>query len=203
MLNADAEFRSRKTEVDEYLVHLQAMEQGTQVSVTLMNTMKSSALLMIYNIVESTMSNLLQDLFDHLESSNTTFDTLNQSMRQVVLTSIKRGSPKSIVERMKLPMGFVLACFEKTDAFSGNLDSKVIRETLRELGVAGAEKHREKALLTVKAERNSLAHGNTSFSDCGKKYTVNDLTDIQQKTCVALEKVIQDLENFLTAKAYA
>lgn len=47
MLNAEAEFQSRRTEVDEYLFYLQGLEQASQVSVTLMNTMKSSALLMM------------------------------------------------------------------------------------------------------------------------------------------------------------
>jgi hypothetical protein len=201
-MNAQAEFQSRRTEVDEYLAHLSSMEGGGQVSVTLMNTMKSSALLMIYNNIESTMSNLLQDLFDHLESSNATFDSLNQVMRQVVLSQVKRGSPKLIVERMNAPLGFVAACFDKTGVFSGNLDSKVIRETLRELGVAGFEKHKEKVLLKVKNERNSLAHGNKSFSDCGKNYSTNDLVEIQHKTCAALEKVVRDIESFLTTESY-
>lgn len=202
MLNAHSEFLSRKREVDEYLTHLLEMEQAPQASVTLMNTMKSSALLMAYNIVESTMSNLLQDIFDHLESSKTSFDALSRPMKRTVLGHVKKGSPKLIVDRMDAPLGFVLACFDKNECFSGNLDSKVIRDTLRELGVTGADRHKEQALLKVKNERNSLAHGNKSFSDCGKNYTVRELAEIHRKTCQALERVIQDLEAFLSSKAY-
>lgn len=202
MLNSQAEFGSRRSEVEEYLAYLRELENRPQLSVTLMNTMKSSALLMMYNIVESTMSNLLQDLFDSMEVSQVRFETLSRNMREVVLGNIRRGSSKAILERMDASSGFVLACFERTDAFSGNLDAKVIRATLSSLGIQGHEKHKEGKLLIVKNERNSLAHGSKSFSDCGKSYSVVSLIEINQKVCGALEAVIKDVTVFLDSKAY-
>ena len=149
------------------------------------------------------MANLMQDLFDHIELSKTSFDALNQRMKEVVLGQIKRGSPRLIVKKMNTSASLTFACFEKSEIFSGNLDAKAIREKLREIGVAGCEKYKERALLTVKTERNNLAHGNKFFSDCGKDYTVKELSNFQNKTCSTLEKVIKDLEQFMASKSYA
>lgn len=203
MLNSKAEFDSRRNEVDEYLAHLLAMNmQVGGASATLMNTMKSSALLMIYNIVESTMTNLIQDIFDHLQSQNVTFDSLTDNMKELVLGYAKKSSPKAMVARINTPLGLVAACFDRTTAFSGNLDSKVIRETLKNIGVRAQSTYSEESLLTVKTERNHLAHGNKSFSACGRDYTVNQLLDFQKKTCLVLDKVILDITRFLNTRAY-
>jgi hypothetical protein len=203
MLTAQLEFERRDGEVQEYIQHLLLLEETVGLSVSLVNTMKSSALLMIYNLVESTMTNILQDVFDHLQAGSVSFERLNSAMKRVVLTYVKRRNPSSLVERMGEDMGLVTACFERSDLFSGNLDSKVIRDTLKEIGVPTRHSYREPALLTVKNERNELAHGIKSFGDCGRNYTARELKKYHDKTKAILERVITDFESFLRNQAYA
>lgn len=204
MLNAQSEFDRRCLEVDEYVTHLEALEKLTGMSVTLMNTMKSSALLMIYNIVESTMTNLMQDIFDKLHAESVSFDSLNGVMKTLVLGYTRRRNPKALVEKMlQLQADLSVACFDRTDIFSGNLDARKIKETLRELGIASRHTYTEAALLTVKTERNDLAHGIKSFSDCGRTYSATQLREMHDKTVTLLRKVISDFENFLNTKAFA
>jgi len=204
MLNAQSEFDRRKIEVDEYISHLEMLNQQLGFSPSLMNTMKSSALLMMYNIVESTMTNLLQDVFDHLESKKISFDSLNSTMKVLVLVYSKKRNPATLVEKMnKSTLNLVVACFDRSELFSGNLDCKKIRETLKDIGVQTQHTYREGALLQVKTERNDLAHGIKSFADCGKAYTTQQLRDFHTRTTGTLTRVIQDFETFLNAKAYA
>ncbi len=204
MLNAEEEFKRRSTEIDEYLTHLEQLENSPGLSVTLMNTMKSSALLMIYNIVESTMTNLLQDIFDHLQTQKVGFDDLNDKMKELVLAFSKKHNPGKLVEKMKThALDLAIACFERSEAFSGNLDAREIRETMKRIGVQPTHAYTEAALLSVKNERNNLAHGNKSFSDCGKSYSTVQLRDMQKKTHGVLAKAIADFESFLTQQAYA
>lgn len=204
MLSAETEFRRREQEIDEYLKHLESLEQQVGFPITLINTMKSSALLMIYNLVESTMTNLLQDVFDHLEAERVNFDALNNTMKQVVLTYSKRRNPERIVERMGAQaINLVVACFDRTDLFSGNIDSKKIMDTLDQLGISYSQKYKEVSLLTVKTERNSLAHGHKSFSDCGRGYTAGDLRDHHTRVKNTLAKVATDFENFISLKSYS
>jgi hypothetical protein len=204
VLNAQAEFDRRDTEINEYIQHLQAMEDSTGMPISLVNTMKSSALLMIYNIVESTMTNLLQDVFDHLQAQKVPFGALNSAMRIVVLGYAKRRSPKTLVSRMEAEaLDLVVASFDRSDLFSGNLDCAAIRDTLREIGITSHHTYKEAALHTIKKERNDLAHGIKSFGDCGKSYTAKQLREFHAKTKSVLVKVISDFEGFLKDKGYA
>lgn len=203
MLAAQSEFERREQEVAEYIAHLETLEQQVGLSPTLMNTMKSSALLMIYNIVESTMTNLVQDLFDHLQAQNVPFDSLNDTMKTLVLSYTKRRNPTTLVSKMTASaINLVVACFDRSDVFSGNLDCAKIRETLNEVGIKSQHTYKEPALRKVKDERNELAHGNKSFSDCGKTYTAKQLREYHIKTTAMLRRVIGDFENFLNTKAY-
>jgi hypothetical protein len=204
MLSGQLEFARREKEIDEYLSHLEMLEQQVGLSVTLINTMKSSALLMMYNIVESTMTNLMQDIFDHLKAADASFDALNDTMKAVVLSYSKRRTPANLVQKMSEDaIGLVVACFDRSDVFSGNIDCKKITATLKELGIESRHRYREQALLTVKSERNHLAHGNKSFSDCGKDYAAAQLREFHERIKVVLGRVIHDFDEFLSAKAYS
>ena len=203
MLNAETEFNLRTSEIDEYIKYVEVIEKSTGFSVTLINTMKSSALLMLYNLVESTMTNLMQDIFDHLKAKAIGFDGLSDAMKEVVLNYSKRRNPSKLVKKMSDDaVGIVVACFDRSDIFSGNVDSRKIAETIKEFGVKTSVRYKEEALLTVKTERNSLAHGSKSFSECGKGYTGKDLRAHYDKVTLVLNKVIKDFENFLTTSAY-
>jgi len=204
MLSAKAEFLRRSQEVEEYLLYLEKLEQQTGISISLMNTMKSSALLMLYNSVESTMTGLIQDLFDHLQTKRIDFDELNSTMRTVVLTYAKRHSPSKLVVKMdSSSTNLVIASFERNSIFSGNLDCKEIRETLKTIGIQTKHPYREVALKRVKDERNDLAHGNKSFSDCGKACSSKELRDFHSKTTIVLTNAINDFQFFLDNEDYS
>ena len=203
MLSAQTEFERRTQEIEEYFTHLRELDARLGVAPGLMNTLKSSVLLMTYNIVESTMTNLLQDMYDHMQSSGVTFDELNELLKIAVLGNSKRRNPKSLVDKMRdLKLDFVAAGFERSEAFSGNLDSKVIRELLVSLGIRRSHSYSEVALKKVREERDHLAHGVKSFSDCGRAYTVEELSLIYEKTAVLLGRVISDFEAFIDNKDY-
>jgi hypothetical protein len=203
-MTARAEFDKRRSEIDEYINHLQKQEAVTGLSPTLINTMKSSAIVMIYNMIESTMTNLMQDVFDHIEKSSVDFNNLSNKMKSVVLKNCKQRNADKVVEiirneRKTLP----IATFDKTEVFSGNIDCDEIRKTFKALGASTRHRYDEPALLTIKSERNSLAHGDASFSDCGKKYSAIALAEHHAKTCSILNNAIGDFDNFIQTRAYA
>jgi len=203
MFSARAEFERRASEIDEYIDYLEHLEKQGGVSVTLMNTMKSSALLMMYNLVESTMTNAMQDIFDHIKTTKTTFDSLTDKMKEVVLNMTKKQSAAEVVRKMSGDaMTLAVACFERVGLFSGNIDTRKISDTVRDIGLSPRKGYSESVLLVIKDERNNLAHGTKSFSDCGKDYAANELRNSYEKIKVLLIKVISDFEFFLQNKKY-
>ncbi|CAM5794992.1 MAE_28990/MAE_18760 family HEPN-like nuclease [Rhizobacter fulvus] len=205
MGTADTEFKRRNTEIVEFLAHLQTIEIQTGLPPSLLNTMKASAVLMLYNQVESTMTNILQEVFDHFEAHAVDFDDLNDKMKSVVLSYAKSHKPSTLVGAMSsLTKTLVVASFDRTTLFSGNVDARRIRDTLADYGVIfGAKKYSGDALLRIKAERNNLAHGNVSFADSGKTFSMKDIQDLHEKTSKVLANALTDFSLFISNRNYA
>ena len=203
MITTKAEFQRRYEEIEEYLAYIEGLEKVTGLSVTLMATMKASALLMLYNLVESTMTNLVQAVFDHLRQKSIGLTGMNDVMKIMILGNIKKRNPANLVEKMRREaLDIAIASYDKTSAFSGNVDTQKIRETLKEFGVTSTTPLKEPVLLEIKTARNDLAHGSKSFADAGKNYSAKDLREKQMKVGKLLEKTINAFENYISSKAY-
>ena len=79
--------------------------------------------------------------------------------------------------------------------FSGNLDSRRIKEISEEFGIYFDLE--EPFLLKVKNIRNSLSHGEKSFRVACKDYTVNELKEGLEKTRTYLDKLIEAYGQFI------
>jgi hypothetical protein len=57
-------------------------------------------------------------------------------------------------------------------------------------------------LVTIKNKRNDLSHGEYTFSDIGKDFTVNDLKNFKNETLAYLSDVINNIEQFINEQQY-
>lgn len=204
MNNATADFNRRLVEIEEYIAHLELMEQQIGISPTLMSTMKASAVLMIYNMTESTMTNIAEAVFDHLRQNNIGLSSLNDTMKTLVIKNIKQRNPKKLVEKMRSSsLDISIASFERSEVYSGNVDSQKIRDTLAEFGVIRPGNFNEDALHEIKIARNDLAHGTKSFSDAGRDYTAQDLKIKLTKVERLLRRALSTYQNYIQTRAYA
>lgn len=83
---------------------------------------------------------------------------------------------------------------------SGNIDAQSIRDIAKQFGYAETSNGRD--LLTIKEKRNKLAHGEFTFSEIGKEYTVGDLIKLKTDTVSYIEDVLKNVENFILDKKY-
>lgn len=198
-----AEYLRRYTEIEEYINYLDTLDRQTGNSVSLMATMKASALLMLYNLVESTMTNISQAVFDHLRQNNVGLNNLNNVMKTLVISNIRKRNPAKLVEKMQAEsIDIAVASFDRSDVYSGNVDGKKIRDTFIDFGIVNQNAFKEPVLLEIKTVRNDLAHGAKSFSDTGKTYTVTDLRLKQTKVGSGLTRVLTSFESYLVSKSY-
>ena len=115
MIATKAEYERRYKEIEEYLAYVETLEKTTGPSVTLMATMKASALLMLYNLVESTMTNIVQAVFDHLRQKSIGLNNMNDVMKVMVLGNIKKRNPTILVERMRTEtIDIAIASFDRS-----------------------------------------------------------------------------------------
>jgi MAE_28990/MAE_18760-like HEPN len=209
MTSLKLDFNLRCAQIRAYLILLTAVERtsspGTSEEEAL-KVMKSAAYLLFYNLIESTMRGVYVELFDKLNTEGIEFDQLINDLRTLVWKNAKRPAAEKLLPLInKLSKDVIHASFDKEAIFSGNVDARKIRDSLREIGLPPVKlpADRNNTLLAIKTARNQLAHGYLSFGEVGRNATATQL----EASFVVVEKqlnyVLQKVEAYLTSKAYA
>ena len=180
---------SVKNDLKKRFEDIQAMmdilEKNKKVDFQLV--LKSSLILMLYNAVEGTMSNLLTELFDNINSRNISINNLPKSLQETIYKFYLKKIGDS-VEKLKNFNNYndieicdisYLEINKYLKLFSGNLDSRSIKKLSLKLGIILSDKMNEPTLLQVKNIRNQLAHGETRFGNI-----CQDITLEESKKCV-------------------
>lgn len=169
----------------------------------LLKTLKASCYLLLYNLVESTMRNIVEAIFDEFREENIRFDDCREEIKRLVLVNFKaRNTNKLLIKLQDIARDVITETFVAKETFDGNLDARSIRETAMKFGFVPPTDRTGWMMRTVKDNRNDLAHGNKSFSDIGKDTTPDRLQAARKQTVVILFLTIKSVANYLTEKRY-
>jgi len=204
MNTVQADFEKRCNEIDTYLGWLVEVEVSPkQIPAGLPATMKAAAVLLLYNLVESTMTNAVEAVFDELENRKVSFDVLRSEFKIAVIQNVKNCAANKLTTRMAVVATDIIgASFDKAKVFNGNVDARRIRETLSELGVEKTHNYEEAKLHEIMTARNSLAHGAESFADYGKDLTAPQLVRDFQAVRTLLGHVLLDFASYINDRRY-
>lgn len=192
------DFNKRSDEIELYLSHLTKLEAQTSADVALMATMKASAMLLIYNLVESTTVNSIESIYDHLKTERLGFIEVDDALKAMVLKCARECNPQKLVKIMRdESLDLAVAAFKKDKVFSGNVDARAIRDMWDNYGINRTNDYTENALLEVKSARNDLAHGAKSFSELGRSLTVEDIKAKYDATKNLLLTALKDVERYI------
>jgi hypothetical protein len=198
MSAVEDDFNQRCEEIELYLGHLTELEAQTRAGVALMATMKASAMLLIYNLIESTAVNSIQSIYDYLKSEDIGFIAVDDALKAMVLKCARETNPKKLVKKMRDDLlDLAVAAFKKDKIFSGNVDARAIREMWDDYGIARTGTYAEEILLEIKHARNDLAHGAKSFSELGRSLTAGDLESKYLATKNLLLIALKDVERHI------
>ena len=188
---------------EDIQVMIDIIEKNKSVDFQLV--LKSSLILMLYNALEGTMSNLLTELFDNITSKKISIENLPENLQETIYKfHLKKIGDQ--VEKLRTFNNYngieicnvsYLEINKYLKLFSGNLDSRSIKKLSLKLGVALSDKVDEPALLKVKNIRNKLAHGETKFSNTCQDITLDESKDLCNKVKKYLGNVIDQYEVFL------
>ncbi|MEZ2349804.1 MAE_28990/MAE_18760 family HEPN-like nuclease [Caballeronia sp. RCC_10] len=204
MLSVRADFDKRCIEIKSYLDWLEGAEaKDNIVPKGLPPTMKAAAMLLLYNLVESTMTNVVEAIFDELQVRNVAFDSLTTCLKVAVLANVKNVAAEKLTDRLVVITTDIIGCtFDKAKVFNGNVDAKKIREKLTEFGIKTSNAYKEERLNAIMVARNRLAHGAESFGEYGKDLTASELIRDYERVSSLLAFVLDDVEGFLNQRAY-
>lgn len=197
----------RAKELTSYLRHVGSVSEcaRSEPEKAIARSLRAAAYLITYNLVEATARNAVRAVFDRLKDESISFDRLTVQLRLLLLTHAKRRNPQKLVEAFTdIATDIVVNVFDPGELFSGNVDARTLKNTAKKIGYRqnSTTGRSAPALLTVKNNRNDLAHGHKTFSDIGRDTTVSDLRIHAAQAIRYMCEVVRNIEKFVKDREY-
>ena len=177
---------------------------------------KANALLMLYNLVESTFVNSIEYLYNALKNDGITYSMTSSEIQKIWLNhkfynaydkkahfDTYKNTAEEIVN--SIISNAPLELNRRATNVSGNLDADKIRNVCKDHGIPFETPkgcHGGERLTKLKEQRNQLAHGTISFAECGRELTSNDLYTIKKEVEIFLKGFIEAIESYYRNQAY-
>ncbi len=157
--------------------------------------LKANLFLLLYNLIESSFTKSLEHICKTINDHNLIYPKTIPEIKKIwVKKQAKYFDPPNKGASLRKEDHFlemidsistqVISIPSSLDdsGYAGNIDAKKIREIGMLYGLFVTKEVfpvKGKELLLVKNRRNALAHGNQSFSECGRDYSINRLEEIK------------------------
>ncbi|WP_094672429.1 MAE_28990/MAE_18760 family HEPN-like nuclease [Hydrocoleum sp. CS-953] len=128
---------------------------------------------------------------------------IRHELKKIVIQNLKRINPDKVLQKIEdISVDIITAGFDKEELFSGNIDAQKIKATAKEYGFSAKTKTDSSDLLTVKNNRNDLAHGIKSFAEVGKDKSADELIKIQKKVVKYLRQILENIQMYIDNQEY-
>lgn len=187
----------------------------------LIETIQSSGFLLLYNLIESTMTSTIDSIYQtlhqleiqhHQQNTDLFIFTLKTNLRNELMKQYASiFSIESIKEISKQKVNFfgtiIDKGYDKKNLFNGNIDfSEINNVSSNRFGfkvqpISGLP-FDTKHILTIKTKRNELAHGAFTFNEVSKTLAIGELRKHFDSTIKLLNGVFQSIDNYLINQNY-
>lgn len=188
------------------------------IKVETIAVLKSSFFLMLYNCIESTVSNCLKAALQAVETDNCKYIDLNESLKLSSLAAydymVQQAETKEIRNKMlkeqnDFSSGYATLRIElkpfvgstAQGTFSGSLDAEAIQKHFARLGLDTSTMSCTE-MRSIKSCRNKLAHGDCSFEEYGRNLTIQYIEVCKDRTLTYLESLINKVDVYIQVKDY-
>ena len=218
MNNTKSEFQKRLDEVEIYFQTLKVLDHGSckiictdilgnqiekQIDDELSKILKANGFLLLYNLIEATIRNSISAIFCVMHSENITFKKLTDNLRKLWINQeLKNLKKDELLMLLSSILEDELITFKAECVnISGNIDAQKIRDIAKQFGYKEIKDGRD--LITIKEKRNKLAHGEFTFSEIGKEYSVSELIKFKDNTKDYLQNVLISIEDYIYNREFA
>jgi hypothetical protein len=212
-------FEKRRNEIELYFGLLEDFAEGDaqlifkdhrikSIDLDLQHILLSNTFLLLYNLVESTISGAVEAIYKDMLDNDVVFEEIEPLIQLEIVDNIRKNvnSKKFIESIHELTTDIIQHYPKSTDLFSGNVDQEEIKKMAQKYGFSthtDARKTRNgEHLSTIKKRRNELAHGFKSFKDCGKAKIFQEMRQIKDQSLLYVEQILKNIDDFLKKKHY-
>lgn len=178
--------------------------------------LKANTLMMIYNLVESSMIGGILEIYDQVKTIGLSYNDVCSEIRGIWFTYKfnqvydKNAHYNSYKDKaLEIINGIVnndvIELNRKAADICGNLDAEAIRQVCRDHGIAFIidDGCRGGVVLSdVKDKRNCLAHGTISFVECGCEYSLDELQRIKAEAVLFLNGLLDGMKLYYDNQKY-
>lgn len=225
-------FNERMQDINEYFSFIQLLinkrpslvykdnpnDEPTTLAVDMDMThiLKANAFIILYNLIEATISNAIEDIHNVFRSNEALcIDTINENLTKLAFQSLhspngkidfSQGNIAKVILKEWLNAHKKLIEANKNPLFSGNVDAKKIKEVAEKYGFSSntnAETTRNGYnLLPIKKARNDLAHGSESFRNKGRDTSIDTLVEMKDEVFHYLNCILDNIQTYLDTQSY-
>lgn len=224
------EFEKRVLEIEQYFEYIAILDNGKcsingktidganfekEINDDLVKILRANGFILLYNLVEATITKSIEALFATIYEREVTFKNLSDNLKKLWI--IQKSLPlnkgidaigsNKIIEIITKVVNEIIE--NETSQLeidcvkiSGNVDAKKIRDIADKIGFERPSQHQGEDLVIIKDKRNKLAHGEFSFCEIGKDYSVRDMCKFKNSTINHLEEYIYKIEEYIQLNSY-
>lgn len=224
------EFEKRVLEIEQYFEYIAILDNGKcsingktidganfekEINDDLVKILRANGFILLYNLVEATITKSIEALFATIYEREVTFKNLSDNLKKlwIIQKSLPLnkgidaiGSNKIIEIITKVVNEIIENEISQLEIdcvkIRGNVDAKKIRDIADKIGFERPSQHQGVDLVIIKDKRNKLAHGEFSFCEIGKDYSVQDMCKFKNSTINHLEEYIYKIEEYIQLNSY-
>lgn len=210
MVSTWNEYQKKIIEIDKYYNYIKQGEANFPSD--LYKILKANLFLMLYNLVESTVRNSLEEIHNAIINENLDYKNCIDHVKALwVEFNYKKFNQKkasTIIEIInnidldKVNIDYSEYLKVKTNDISGNIDGLKIRNLAQKYSFSQNQRVAGHNLVTIKNARNRLAHGEASFSEIGQSYEINDLDKFRKECRIYLKEFLLNIEKYINEKQF-
>lgn len=219
LTSTHAVYEDRKSEIEFYysvMVDIDDESRNTLQTVDnqrFFRIMKSNFLLMLYNLVEATFTTGMLEIYEQVKQDGCSYESLidevqkiwrDYKVREVYKAesglNVYTNRVKKIVEDITQSTPLIMT--KGMLNINGNLNAKQIKDICDRHRIRYRVTDDQRILEKVKSKRNSLAHGDESFSHCARDLTLSDLETIKDTVLLFISEILNGMDQYFDEKQY-
>ena len=213
MNNAFNIFQKREKEVNLYFNNIKLIDERINnneikydkniYDSEFFKILKSSFILILYNLVEATISEAIDDIYNEINGKYK-YDLVIPAIKKIWINNkIKTVSENGLLteEIIDSIVNDIIEIKKERLSISGNIDDNKIRKIFKKHNIKF--RHIDGSdLKFIKEKRNFLAHGINSFTDCARDSTIQDLEIIKDNVLNFIFEMLKDMQYYYDNKLF-